>query len=122
MGDWFSLSVLQMFSIVCFVLLAVARIGSVHLGRLQHKFEANVQQPAATVAASVKIPMWSWKVSGLPVSFSLGSLLGEDEEQDEGKDGMVGYDGGSTLVRMDWQLSRPATGVCLLRGHDAEAV
>ncbi|KAI0089561.1 hypothetical protein BDY19DRAFT_993148 [Irpex rosettiformis] len=113
MGDWFSLSVLQILSIVSFVtsLFAVARAGSVTFGRWQHKFEANIQQPAANVAASVKIPLWSWKVSGLPVSFSLGSILGEDEEQDEGKDSMVGYDGGSTLVRMDWQLSRSATAI-----------
>ena len=124
MGDWFSLSVLQILSIVSFVtsLFAVARAGSVTLGRWQHKFEANIQQPAANVAASVKVPMWSWKVSGLPVSFSLGSILGEDEEQDEGKDSMVGYHGGSMLVRMDWQLSRPATGSCPLRGRDVQPI
>ncbi|KAI0688604.1 hypothetical protein BC835DRAFT_1284366 [Cytidiella melzeri] len=112
MGDWFSLSVLQILSILSFItsLLAVVRVGSASLGRLQqHKFEADIpHQPATTVAASVKIPTWSWKVSGLPVSFSLGSLLGEDEHE-EVPTSIAGYTAGSTLVRMDWQLDRPTT-------------
>lgn len=111
MGDWFSLSVLQILSLISFVtsVFAVVRVGSASLGRLQHKFEADVpHQTATNVVSSAKVPMWSWKVSGLPVSLSLGSILGEDE-QDEGQDSMSGYSAGSTLVRMDWQLSRPAS-------------
>jgi hypothetical protein len=124
MGDWFSLSVLQILSVLSFAtsLLAVVRVGSASIGRLQHKFEAHVpQQPVANVATSAKIPMWSWKVSGLPVSFSLGSILGEDERE-EGQDSMGDYEGGSKLVRMDWQVARPAIGGCSLPSVEARAL
>ncbi|KAI0342251.1 hypothetical protein BDW22DRAFT_1331108 [Trametopsis cervina] len=109
MGDWFSLSVLQILSVVSFVtsILAVVRVGSGSLGRWQSKFEADVNHPVTDVATSVKIPLWSWKVSGLPVSFSLGSILGEDELE-EVQESLGDYKGGAALVRMDWQVSRSA--------------
>lgn len=113
MSDWFSLSVLQILSVLSFVtsVLAVVRVGAGSFNRLQHKFEANVNQPASgmNVATSVKFPVWNWKVSGLPVSFSLGSILGEDEPE-ETEDGMGQYAGAPSLVRMDWQVSRPQIG------------
>lgn len=113
MSDWFSLSVLQILSVLSFItsVLAVVRVGAGSLNRLQHKFEADVNQPASgmNVAASVKFPPWNWKVSGLPVSFSLGSILGEDESE-ETEEAMGPYNGGSPLIRMDWQVTRPQIG------------
>lgn len=111
MSDWFSLSVLQILSVLSFVtsLLAVVRVGAGSFHRLQHKFDASAAD--MNVAPEVKLPMWNWKVSGLPVSFSLGSILGEDE-QEETETGLAGYTGGSTLVRMDWQVVHSQSGMC----------
>ena len=40
---------------------------------------------------------------------------GREDEHDEGQDSMKEYTGGSTLVRMDWQVTRSAIGRSLLR-------
>ena len=104
MGDLFSLSFLQILSVLSFFtsVLALVRVGSVSLHRLSHKFEAQPQQMG--VASDPKAPLWNW--SG---SFSLGSLIGEDEDEEVGT--ATGYTGGSELMRMNWQVSRPVTGV-----------
>lgn len=105
MGDLFSLSFLQILSVVSFFtsVLALVRVGSVSLHRLSHKFEAQTQQMG--VASDTKAPLWNWSLGG---SLSLGSLIGEDEEEEVGAAG--GYTGGTDLMRMDWQgSSRPLT-------------
>ncbi|PSS37962.1 hypothetical protein PHLCEN_2v189 [Hermanssonia centrifuga] len=110
MGDLFSISILQILSVLSFVtsILAVLRVGSVSLHRLSHKFEADVARPAPEMAVG-NPAKWNWSLSGLPVSFSIGTLIGEDEGE-EHENGMGGYTGGTDLVRMDWQISRPRTG------------
>ncbi len=111
MGDLFSISILQILSVISFVtsILAVLRVGSVSLHRLSHKFEADVARPAPEMAVG-NPAKWNWSLSGLPVSFSIGTLIGEDEGE-EHENGMGGYTGGTDLVRMDWQISRPRTGM-----------
>lgn len=121
MGDLFSLSLFQFLSILSFLtsLLAVVRVGSVSLHRFsqQHKsFAADVPEPE--MHTTMKLPSWSlnWGLSGLPVSFSLNTLIGEDEAQPEmdEKRSIVqsGYTGGASLVRMpmDWQVNRTRIG------------
>lgn len=109
MGDLFSLSVLQMLSVVsfCTSLLAVVCVGAGSFHRLAHKFDAHhpVTPPAPEMHVA-KAPLWNWSLGG---AFSIGSLIGEDEEEEVGV--MPGYTGGADLVRMDWQLSRPVTGM-----------
>ena len=70
-------SFLQILSVLSFFtsVLALVRVGSVSFHRLSHKFEAQPQQMG--VASDAKAPLWNW--SG---SFSLGSLIGEDEEEE----------------------------------------
>jgi hypothetical protein len=105
MGDLFSLSILQILSVLSFFtsVLAVVRVGSGSLYRLSHKFEAhlNQQTPEMNVVSDAKAPLWNWSLGG---SLSIGSLIGEDEEEELGKDRR--YTGGSDLVRMDWQVAR----------------
>ena len=92
--------------------LAVVRVGSGSLHRFSNKFEAhlNQQTPEMNVAGDSKAPLWNWSLGG---SLSLGSLIGEDEDEELGKNG--GYTGGSDLVRMNWQVARPVSSRCLTR-------
>lgn len=109
MGDLMSLSVLQILSVLSFLtsLFAVVRVGAGSLHRFSHKFEANLNRPPSDMnIADGKAPLWNWNLSG---SFSLGSLIGEDEEEEVGRSG--GYTGGSDLMRMDWQVSRAVSGM-----------
>lgn len=108
MGDIFSLSVLQILSVLSFLtsVLAVVCVGSGSLYRLSHKIEADVNQPPSEMnVAGAKVPLWNWSAS-----FSLGSLIGDDDDEEVG--GTPGYTGGSDLVRMDWHVSRPVRGTC----------
>ena len=105
MSDLLSLSVLQLLSVFSFLtsVLAVVCVGSGSLHRLAHRVEPGVDAPAPEMSiTSGKHPLWNW--SGLPVSFSLDTLIGEDEEPQ-------GYVGGTELTRMDWQVSRSRIGV-----------
>ncbi|EKM57241.1 uncharacterized protein PHACADRAFT_254904 [Phanerochaete carnosa HHB-10118-sp] len=104
MGDLFSLSFLQILSVLSFLTsaLALVRVGSVSFHRLSHKFEAQTQSMG--VASDNKAPIWNWSIGG---SFSLGALIGEDEEEELCT--TAGYTGGSELMRMDWQMSKPVT-------------
>ena len=110
MSDLLSLSVLQLLSVFSFLtsVLAVVCVGSGSLHRLAHRVEPGVDAPAPEMSiTSGKHPLWNW--SGLPVSFSLDTLIGEDEEPQ-------GYVGGTELTRMDWQVSaRPRIGAHILR-------
>ena len=110
MSDLLSLSVLQLLSVFSFLtsVLAVVCVGSGSLHRLAHRVEPGVDTPAPEMSiTSGKHPLWNW--SGLPVSFSLDTLIGEDEEPQ-------GYVGGTELTRMDWQVSaRPRIGAHILR-------
>jgi hypothetical protein len=113
MSDLFSLSLLQFISVLSFItsLLAVLRVGSGSLYRLSHKFDHDdVSQTASEleVGNTPKVPSWNWSLSGLPVSFSLGTLIGEGEEEErqESTHTMGGYTGGTDLMRMDWQVNR----------------
>ncbi|KAI0719745.1 hypothetical protein C8T65DRAFT_568596 [Cerioporus squamosus] len=102
MSDVLSLSVLQLLSVFSFLtsVLAVVCVGSGSLHRLAHRVEPGVDAPAPDMSiTSGKHPLWNW--SGLPVSFSLDSLIGEDEQEEP-----AGYVGGTELTRMDWQVSR----------------
>ncbi|OBZ76032.1 hypothetical protein A0H81_03082 [Grifola frondosa] len=87
-SEFFSLSILQILSVLSFLtsILAVLRVGS---GSLQ--------------SVNSGKHLWNW--TGLPVSFSLGTLIGE-EEQEEEKSTVGRYVGGSELVRMDWKVGR----------------
>ncbi|KAI0739510.1 hypothetical protein C8Q80DRAFT_1111830 [Daedaleopsis nitida] len=103
MSDLLSLSVLQLLSVFSFLtsVLAVVCVGSGSLHRLAHRLEPGVDAPAPDMnIAPAKHPLWNW--SGLPVSFSLDSLIGEDDQEDS-----QGYVGGTELTRMDWQVGRP---------------
>ncbi|KAI0761352.1 hypothetical protein BD413DRAFT_486148, partial [Trametes elegans] len=105
MSDVLSLSLLQLLSVFSFLtsVLAVVCVGSGSLNKLSHRFDARVDSaPASDMVASGKQQLWNW--SGLPVSFSINSLIGDDEQQEQ-----TGYVGGSELTRMDWQVSRPRT-------------
>ena len=112
MGDLFSLSVLQILSVLSFLtsILAVVRVGTVSLHRFSPKFEAHINQPEMNVARDTKAPLWSWSLGG---SLSLGSLIGEEEEEEAGTG--RGYTGGSDLVRMDWQVARPVSSASRFR-------
>ncbi|EJF59896.1 hypothetical protein DICSQDRAFT_148228 [Dichomitus squalens LYAD-421 SS1] len=99
MSDFLSLSVLQLLSVLSFLtsVLAVVCVGSGSFHRLAHRVEHGVDAPAPDMSiTSGKHPIWNW--SGLPVSFSLDTLIGEDEEPQ-------GYVGGTELTRMDWQVT-----------------
>ncbi|KAI0767602.1 hypothetical protein C8Q74DRAFT_1281212 [Fomes fomentarius] len=103
MSEILSLSLLQLLLVFSFLtsVLAVVCVGSGSLHRLAHRVESGVDTPAPDMSiTSGKSPLWNW--SGLPVSFSLDSLIGEDEQLEEPK----GYVGGTELTRMDWQVSR----------------
>ena len=77
MGDLFSLSVLQILSVLSFFtsVLAVVRVGSGSLHRFSHKWEAHVNQqtPEMNVAGETKPPLWNWSLGG---SLSHGALIG----------------------------------------------
>ncbi|KIP10755.1 hypothetical protein PHLGIDRAFT_196459 [Phlebiopsis gigantea 11061_1 CR5-6] len=107
MADLFSLSFLQILSLLSFLtsVFAVVCVGAGSLHRLSHKLEANLNRPPSQMnIAGEKTPLWNWNLGG---SFSLGSLIGEDEEVEVG--GARGYTGGSDLMRMNWQISKPVT-------------
>lgn len=113
MSEILSLSVLQLLSVFSFLtsVLAVVCVGSGSLHRLAHRVESGVDTPAPDMSiTSGKHPLWNW--SGIPVSFSLDTLIGEDD-QEESK----GYVGGTELTRMDWQVSRSRYGTCPLRAR-----
>ena len=104
MSDFLSLSILQLLSVFSFLtsVLAVLCVGSGSLHRLAHRVEPVVDAPPPDAMSSLtsgKQPLWTW--SGLPVSFSIDTLIGEDEPQEP-----QGYVGGTELTRMDWQVSR----------------
>lgn len=101
MSDFLSLSVLQLLSVVSFLtsVLAVVCVGSGSLNRLATRPEPTVDTPPMSSITSGKQPLWTW--TGLPVSFSIDSLIGEDDQEEP-----QGYVGGTELTRMDWQVSR----------------
>ncbi|CAL1710167.1 unnamed protein product [Somion occarium] len=104
MSELLSLSVIQLLSIFSFFtsVFAVLRVGSGSFHRLSHKFESDVARPAADL--NVGTAKWSW--SGLPVSFSLNTILGEDETKERSHEALGGYTGGGQLVRMNWQTTK----------------
>ncbi|PCH36780.1 hypothetical protein WOLCODRAFT_157470 [Wolfiporia cocos MD-104 SS10] len=108
MCEFLSLSVLQVLSVLSFLtsILAVLHVGAGSLHRLSNKFDAEVNAPISLNPE--KQPLWNW--SGLPASFSLGSLIGEESREDGSEKGVGGYVGGAELVRMDWQMGRPRSG------------
>ncbi|KAM5546099.1 hypothetical protein V8D89_000225 [Ganoderma adspersum] len=107
MSELLSLSVLQLLSVLSFLtsVLAVVCVGSGSLHRLAHRVEPGVDTPTPDMDLDMSLtsgpgkhPLWNW--SGLPVSFSLDSLIGEEEKEQPS-----GYVGGTELTRMDWQVS-----------------
>ncbi|KAI0649761.1 hypothetical protein C8Q79DRAFT_1006102 [Trametes meyenii] len=103
MSDFLSLSVLQLLSVFSFLtsVLAVVCVGSGSLNKFSHRVGATVESPPTSDMSitSGKHHLWNW--SGLPTSFSVGSLIGEDEQVET-----TGYVGGAELARMDWQVGR----------------
>jgi len=110
MCDFLSLSVLQVLSVLSFLtsILAVLHVGAGPLHRLSHKFDAEVQSASQINLSAGKQPLWNW--SGLPVSFSLGTLIGDDPREQGAEKGVGGYLSGSELMRMNWQVGRPRLG------------
>ena len=107
MSELLSLSVLQLLSVLSFFtsVLAVVCVGSGSLHKLAHRIEPGVDAPTPDMDLDMSLtsgpgkhPLWNW--SGLPVSFSLDSLIGEEEKEQPS-----GYVGGTELTRMDWQVS-----------------
>ncbi|KAI0366520.1 hypothetical protein BV20DRAFT_971659 [Pilatotrama ljubarskyi] len=102
MSELFSLSVLQLLSVFSFLtsVLAVVCVGSGSLHKL--RLESGVESPSASDVSITpgKHHLWTW--SGLPAAFSIGSLIGEHDQDDNSA-----YVGGSELSRMDWQVGRP---------------
>ncbi|KAI9060028.1 hypothetical protein FKP32DRAFT_1595776 [Trametes sanguinea] len=102
MSDVLSFSLLQLISVFSFLtsILAVVCVNSGSLQKLAHRVDHGVDSSSASdIAIAPGKHLWNW--SGLPVSFSIGSLLGEDEQTDT-----TGYVGGSELSRMDWQVGQ----------------
>lgn len=106
MSDLLSISLFQFLSILSLVtsVFAVVRVGSGSFHRLSHKFDSDVTRSVLNVGSS---PKWSW--SGLPMSFSLNTILGEDDRKEHIQEELAvgGYTAGSQLVRMNWQAARP---------------
>ncbi|KAL7284760.1 hypothetical protein ACG7TL_002067 [Trametes sanguinea] len=103
MSDVISFSLLQLISVFSFLtsVLAVVCVNSGSLQKLAHRVDSGVDSSSASdIAIAPGKHLWNW--SGLPVSFSIGSLLGEDDQTDT-----AGYVGGSELSRMDWQVGQP---------------
>lgn len=117
MCEIMSLSILQVLSVLSFLtsILAVLHVGAGPLHRLSSKFDADVH-PASHLNLNVgKQHLWNW--SGLPVSFSLGTFIGDESREHGSEKGVSGYIGGSDLVRMNWQVGRPRLGVLPLLSH-----
>ncbi|GBE83349.1 hypothetical protein BKA93DRAFT_732512 [Sparassis latifolia] len=112
MCEILSLSVLQVVSVLSFLtsILAVLCVGSGSLYRLSHRLDAKFEAEVGSQLMSAEAwkPLWNW--SGFPVSFSLGSIVGEDEKRTT-NNGYSGYIGGGDLVRMNWQVSRQRSAV-----------
>ncbi|KZT05012.1 uncharacterized protein LAESUDRAFT_760736 [Laetiporus sulphureus 93-53] len=112
MWDVLSLSLLQVFSVLSVLsfftsILAVLHVGGGPIHRFSsNKFDAEVNAPHHVSLSSGKQPLWNW--SGLPVSFSLSSLIGEDSREQGSEERAVGggYIGGAELMRMNWQVGR----------------
>ncbi|KAH9933091.1 hypothetical protein B0H21DRAFT_699550 [Amylocystis lapponica] len=120
MSDLLSLSVFQVLSVLSFFtsVLAVVCVGSGSLHRLSHKLGADFNMPvqAPVTADMLKQHLWSW--NGLsPVSFSLGTLIGEDAQERGMKSILGGYIGGGDLMRMNWQVGRPRFGPPVYDAH-----
>ncbi|KAI0819900.1 hypothetical protein BC628DRAFT_1400473 [Trametes gibbosa] len=101
MSEILSLSLLQLLSVFSFLtsVLAVVCVGSGSLHKL--RFDSGVDAAAADMSLNPgKHQLWNW--SHLPASFSINSLIGDDEPEEHN-----GYVGGSELARMDWQVGRP---------------
>jgi len=110
MCDLLSLSVLQVLSVLSFLtsILAVLHVGAGPLHRLSNKFDADVPSASHFDLNAAKQHGWNW--SGLQVSFSLGTLIGDDSREHGAEKGVGGYMGGSDLMRMNWQVGRPRLG------------
>lgn len=116
MSDPFSLSFLQIFSILSFFTscLALICVGSVH--RLhQHKFFNPNTQPSGISQAQVDgksaqtQQIWSWTLSGLPV-LSLNAIIGEDEAEYGTTEEGLSVGGlesiGHQVLKMNWPSTK----------------
>ncbi|KAI0786922.1 hypothetical protein C8Q75DRAFT_252876 [Abortiporus biennis] len=108
MSDLLSLSLFQLLSVISFLtsVFAVLRVGG-SLHKLSNRFEHDVAH-SPTDLPDGKSAMWNWSLSGLPVSFSLNTLIGDDESvNDETKD-LEGYSDGSQelVLPLDWKAPK----------------
>lgn len=111
MSDILSLSVFQVLSILSFLtsILAVVRVGAGTLNRFSPRIDSEVGSAPHMNLSAGKPHLWNW--SGLPVSFSIGALIGEDDHiVDVSEKQVQGYVGGSDLVRMNWHVTKHRTG------------
>jgi len=121
MSDFLSLSLFQILSVLSFLtsVLAIVRVGSGSLHRLSHRLDSDVARSPTempSVGGGGKTAVWSWSLSGLPTSFSLNTLIGDDESAGEDGTDLEGLSGGSHVVTVNWQASksRPASPTSLL--------
>ncbi|KZT64223.1 hypothetical protein DAEQUDRAFT_815132 [Daedalea quercina L-15889] len=109
MCEILSFSVFQVLSVLSFFtsILAVLHVGAGSLHRLSNKFEADLNLPQLSLNTG-KPHLWNW--SGLPMSFSLSSILGEESQERSVDEKGLGYMGGSDLVKVNWQVGRARLG------------
>ncbi|KAH9834783.1 uncharacterized protein C8Q71DRAFT_124231 [Rhodofomes roseus] len=109
MFEILSFSVLQVLSVISFLtsILAVLHVGAGSLHRLSNKFEADLNLPQLSLHTG-KPHLWNW--SGLPASFSLSSILGEESQEQSADEKGLRYMGGSDFSRVHWQVGRSRFG------------
>ena len=111
MSDLLSLSLFQLLSVISFLtsVIAVLRLGPGSLHRFSPKYQPEVSASSTEMGVGADKPAsWSWSFTGLPVSFSLSTLIGDEEPGQDAEDDLEKLSGGSReVVRMHWQLARP---------------
>ncbi len=118
MSDFLSLSLFQLLSVLSFLtsVIAVLRLGPGSLHRFSHKYEPQVSASSTEMGVGADKPAsWSWSLTGLPVSFSWSTLIGDEEPGQDAEDDVEKLSAGaSQVVRMNWQLAKPRSGQCAL--------
>lgn len=115
MSDFLSLSLFQLLSVISFLtsVIAVLRLGPGSLHRFSHKYEPQVATSAEMGVGADKSTSWSWSMAGLPVSFSLSTLIGDEETGQDTEDDLENLSGvtsPSQVVRMHWQQGKLRNG------------
>lgn len=121
MSDFLSLSLFQLLSVLSFLtsVIAVLRLGPGSLHRFSHKYEPQVSASSTEMGVGADKPAsWSWSLTGLPVSFSLSTLIGDEEPGQDAEDDVEKLSAGaSQVVRMNWQLAKPRSAPPIQPSH-----